>query len=676
MKRIVYIFIFIALISVPFLLHGAVLKHYNYPKLANLFYRWHIEDKEVAELAKWDILIIDMDVQTYSPQYLKKLKELNPNIILLAYLAPEEVRGDSGSLTGTLRQKFYNKIEPNWWLKNDTGGSVAWWGPNPMINITPDAPTVGGKRWSDVLPEFVNNELMLSGYWDGVFYDNCWDDVGFLTSLKPDTNNDGVAENYIDLTSKWRAGMIQILDNTRKILGPDKIIMGNGGEYYYKYVNGTLYESFPAKGWAQTLDKYRFISSNGVQPPIGVLNTNVNNTGKRDNYSLMRFGLASALMGNGYNSFDNGDMSHSETWWYDEYEASLGVPVGEATNILNNNGTKFQNGVWRRNYENGLVLVNSTDKAYTVDLGGEYEKLHGLQDPRVNDGSFITSVNIPAQDGLVLLRSVEKIYDATYVNGSFARVFNRFGHVARTGFFAYLDAAQGGNQVVERDIDNDGIREIIVADNSKVKIIDEGVVIKTFYPYSENYNKGINISVGDLDNNGTFEIITGTENGGGPQVRIFNSKGDLINPGFFAYAKTFRGGVNITVCDLEGDGAKEIIAGAGVTGGPHVRIFAADGRLINPGFFAYDPKFRGGVNVACGDIDGDGQDEIITGQGRGGAPEVKVFNKNGKIDGPQFFAFDSKLRNGVEVAVSDMDQDGIAEIIATSADVFSIMGLE
>lgn len=675
MRKIIYTILLIILITVPFVMYGAVLKHDGYPKLANLFYRWHIEESEVAELAKWDILIIDMDVQTYSPQYLKKLKELNPNITLLAYLAPEEVRGDSWNLAGTLRQKFFNAVDPSWWLRSESGSQVAWWAPNPMINVTSDAKTVNGKKWYDVLPEFVQNELMSSGYWDGVFYDNCWDDLTFLSSYKIDTNSDGSAEPINVLNQKWRDGMSTLLNNTRLKIGSDKIIMGNGGEYYYKFVNGTLYETFPTRGWAYTLEKYKFITEKGVNPPIGVLNTNVNNSGKKTDYQKMRFGLASSMLANGYHSFDNGDMSHAEVWWYDEYEASLGQPTGEAYNILNNS-TKLEDGVWRREYENGVVLVNSTNRTYTVELGGEYEKLHGKQDPKVNDGSIITKVSVPAQDGLIMLKSVENIYNATFVNGSFARVFNQYGHVARTGFFAYLDNHGGGNQVINQDIDNDGQREVLEADINKVKIFDNGKLIKTFYPYTENYNKGINITVGDLDNNGTMEIITGTEKGGGPHVRIFNHKGDLINPGFFAYGPEFRGGVNITVCDLEGDGYQEIIAGAGVTGGPHVRVFAATGKLINPGFFAYDPGFRGGVNVACADIDNDGIDEIITGPGKGGGPQVKAFNKEGKIDGPVFWAFDQSMRDGVEVVSTDMDGDGTAEIIATTSDVFSLFGLE
>ncbi len=673
-QRVSFLFILFILILTPFVIQGADLNHDKYPKLANLFFRWDITASEAKELSKWDILIIDMDVQTYSPESLKLLKKYNPNIKLLAYIASQEIRGDSGSLNGTLRQKLYNQINSKWWLKDSSGNKVAWWAPNPMINITAEAPLIGGKRAYDVIPQFVKNELMGSGYWDGVFYDNVWDDISFMSDFNIDLDQNGSPDSMADINFKWKQGMETLLSNTRQLLGPDALIAGNGGEVFYKYMNGALYEHFPYKGWAETLNKYKFMNSNGYQPALSILNSNVNNTAKQDDYQKMRFGLTSALLHDGYYSFDNGDQSHRETWWYDEYEVYLGNPAGNAFNV-SSGSTSFSQGVWRRDFKNGLVLVNSTNQEKYVELGGEYEKLHGVQDTWVNDGLFVDGVTIPAQDGLILLRPIGEISKATYINGSFARVFNEFGHVARSGFFAYNENFKGSSQIVERDLDGDGLVEILVAGVSKVDIYNHDKTLrKSFYPYTENYNKGINITVGDLDNNGTLEIVTGTEKGGGPHIRIFNSEGELINPGFFAYGPEFRGGVNVAIADLEGDGWYEIIAGAGFGGGPHVRIFAPDGRCINPGFFAYDPNFRGGVNVSAGDVNGDGIDEIITGPGKGGSPEVKIFDKNGKQSLASFYAFDQEDRGGVKVIVNDMDGDGKAEIIATTTNVFTLFG--
>jgi hypothetical protein len=77
------------------------------------------------------------------------------------------------------------------------------------------------------------------------------------------------------------------------------------------------------------------------------------------------------------------------------------------------------------------------------------------------------------------------------------------------------------------------------------------------------------------------------------------------------------------------------------------------------------------VNVACGDVDGDGIDDIITGPGLGGGPHVRVYDKDGNMKA-QFFAFDSTDKKGVEVTAADLDGDGLAEIIGLSTDVFTL----
>jgi len=654
--------------------NGQVLLDDQYPKLANIYFKWDITDDKAKELAKWDILLVDMEVQIYSPNALKKIKQFNPDIKILAYIASQEVRGDSDSLSGTLRQKLYQQIPSSWWLKNTTGDQVNWWPGNPIFNVTSQCPSVAGQKYYDFLPWFVKNEILSTGLWDGVFYDNVWEGIDFMSNFDIDLDQNGQPEDKTVLSASWKDGMTALLNNSRIIFGDDVLVVGNGGEGYYKYVNGTLYEHFPYKGWSSTMNKYRFITENGMLPAVGILNTNVNNLGTQDDYKKMRYGLASALMGDGFYSFDNGDLSHQETWWYDEYDQYLGRPLGQAYNLRTGQTARnnFTDNVWRRDFENGTAIVNATSVDFHVDLRVEYEKIHGSQDLFVNDGSFVSEVNLPAYDGIILLKSAEEILSQSFVNGSFARIFDSWGNVKRTGFFSYLPDFTGGAQVIKSDINNDGRLEVLTSDESTVSIYtSSGQLIKEFYPYSETFNRGINIAVADLEGDGTLEIITGTENGGGPHIRIFNSRGVLINPGFFAYARNYRGGVNIAVGDLDGNGTMEIIAGAGVGGGPHVRVFNKDGKLINPGFFAYDESFRGGVNVAVGDLDGDGKDEIITGPGNGGGPHIKIFDKDGHLKYSQFFAFNKNSRFGVEVGVQDFDHDGKDEIIATSNDLFS-----
>lgn len=470
--------------------------------------------------------------------------------------------------------------------------------------------------------------------------------------------------------------MEKIFSRTKE-LAPGKIVVGNGvgggnGKAYFANLNGVAIEHFHRANWTEAMNNYFFILEKGKEPAVSIINSNTENTGKQDDYAKMRFGLASALLGDGYYSFDYGDQAHNQLWWYDEYGVFLGKPLNSTYN-LRDGSTKFAAGLWRRDFQNGVVIVNSTNSAETINFNEEFEKIHGRQDKTANDGSVGQSITLNGREGAILLRRAESVAISSFKNGSFTRILDGAGKVWRTGLFTYEEKYKPGSTVMTADLDGDGADETIVADEARVEIWN-GVGEKTasFYPYGENYNKGINFVVGDVNHDEKLEIVTGTERGGGPHVRIFNWQGRLIHPGFFAYGKNFRGGVSVALGDLDGNGWPEIITGAGFGGGPHVRIFSGGGKLMNPGFFAFDPKFRGGVNVAAADLDDDGKAEIITGAGLGGSPQVKVWSGDKFTLRAEFFVFNAKSRGGVRVSALDLDKDGKAEILASTTDVFSV----
>src|SRR5262249_51664501 len=112
----------------------------------------------------------------------------------------------------------------------------------------------------------------------------------------------------------------------------------------------------------------------------------------------------------------------------------------------------------------------------------------------------------------------------------------------------------------------------------------------------------------------------------------------------------FFGGAWTAVGDVNGDGTNDIITGAGAGGGPQVRVFSGSAGSELLTFMAYDPKFRGGASVAAGDFNGDGKADIVTGAGPGGGPNVKVFDGATGQEIQSFFPFDPKFRGGVTVA--------------------------
>src|SRR6266487_4805471 len=159
-------------------------------------------------------------------------------------------------------------------------------------------------------------------------------------------------------------------------------------------------------------------------------------------------------------------------------------------------------------------------------------------------------------------------------------------------------------------------------------------------------------------------LVFATDSGGPPQVKVFDAATQQLRTSFLAFAPTFTGGVRVATGDVNGDGTPDIIAAAGAGAGPQVKVFDGKTLAVLSSFFAFATSFTGGVFVASGDVNGDGFADIITGAGAGGGPHVKVFNGKTEAVMQDFFAFDPGFTDAVRVASGDVNGDGFADIIA------------
>jgi len=666
---------FVALLSLPI---SAQRKPHQQPRLANLFLKWHLSEEEARDLARWDVIVLDMEVATNTPAEFALLRSLNPGAKILAYVTSQEIRRDAAvHPQAPLRRRLAARVSDAWYLRSTTGDRVSWWPQTLLLNVTDSG-------WTDTLAAFVAESIASDSRWDGVYYDNLWGSISWFDRAPLDLNGDGQQEGAAALDAAWVAGTRALLTATRRQVRSDFLITGNGSEIYADLTNGLLLEHFPetsAGGWSESMRAYFRILERAAQPVITILNSNTRNTGRQTDFRSVRFGLTSALLGGGYYSFDFGDTDHAQRWWYDEYEAYLGQPQGKAFRVEGDGGASrradvgdFPPSVYRREFEHGIVVVNATDAERRVTFDEEFERVRGTQDPVTNDGSIISEITLPPFDGAILLRPIASVTGVPFVNGAFARVFRPDGAVMRTGFFTYDGAFRGGAIVMRADLDRDGNSETVVADETTIRVLRGDAEIVRFAPFGGQFTGGIAFAIGDLDRNGTWEVVAAPRARGG-MIGIFNLlEGRLLTPMFAPFGLRYVGGMSVALLDGDGDGRLEIVVGSGAGRAPEVLTFDRRGKRVGAPLLAFARSFRGGVRVAGGDLDHDGADELVVGAGPGGGPHVRVFAGRTKRLITEFFAFDRARRGGVDIGVTDVDGDGRKEILGMSTYTFTVAG--
>ena len=115
------------------------------------------------------------------------------------------------------------------------------------------------------------------------------------------------------------------------------------------------------------------------------------------------------------------------------------------------------------------------------------------------------------------------------------------------------------------------------------------------------------------------------------EVRLYDGNGDRFIGTVIPFPG-FEGNVNVAMGDVDGDGMLDLIVGAGKDHAPEVVVYSG-ASIRGKGTFGtelarfqpFDAVARGGVSVAAAQIDGTNADNIIVGSGPGIPSEVKVY---------------------------------------------------
>ncbi len=243
-------------------------------------------------------------------------------------------------------------------------------------------------------------------------------------------------------------------------------------------------------------------------------------------------------------------------------------------------------------------------------------------------------------------------------------------------FFAYSESLKHGYDSIWADVDGDDDLEIVTVPRqgavSHVRVFEiGGKELASWYPYGKSYTGGVSLSAADLDGDGDDEVVTAPLTNRKSTVRVYRYKKSEMTrlKSFRAFGVGYTDGATVTSGDLDGDGDDEIIVGKQV--GRLVRVYKWKNKKQTVKKWASDqvlsdPLSQAGVSLAVGDMDFDGRDELVVGSRTAGS-EVRMYNFNagkGKLKLKNTnTVFNDTFTEGVQVTVADMNTNSKPEVI-------------
>jgi hypothetical protein len=380
------------------------------PKVAGLDYTQSSSTERIALLAKHKLVLIGLGRDksaTFIQNIVNGVRSRNPSVKIGNYVLINELQCSASSGT-SMYPLVQAANSTSWWLRTSSGSRTQWTTNYNAcdMNVTSwGRKNSAGQSWTQYKWSRDYNSFFRIASFNYVFIDNFWG--------KPRTTADwrriGTNQSSSDPTiqAAFRSGMSNYVRSVRSTNSSLKV-MGNSDYELNKpehaelldgaFLEGSMGKSWSREtwaGWKSTMDYYRAAMRNTRAPNDVIFQV----FGSHTDYKMMRYGLASAMMDNGYFMYLP-LVKPSYPKWFDEFSAPIGTPIDAPPTA------PAQNGIYKRRYTNGIVLVNpSKTTTASINIGSGYKRLKGTQDPTVNNGASQSTVRLGPRQGLLMIKS-------------------------------------------------------------------------------------------------------------------------------------------------------------------------------------------------------------------------------------------------------------------------------
>jgi hypothetical protein len=236
-------------------------------------------------------------------------------------------------------------------------------------------------------------------------------------------------------------------------------------------------------------------------------------------------------------------------------------------------------------------------------------------------------------------------------------------------FFAYDNNFIGGVRVATADLTGDGVPDLVVGPGPGMPPLIRVFngrnmrLLTEFYAFDVQWTGGVWVAAAERTRTGQSWVAVSADTGAGPHVKVFDLAQGREIDSFFAFDQRLRGGCRVALGDVNGDGTPDVIAAAGPGMEPRVKIFDGRNRAVMGDFLAFEQRFINGLTVDASDITRNGRTDIIVGTDLGGQAMVRVFDANNARKIGEMSPFPRGFAGGVCVAGYDFDGDGVPDIV-------------